>query len=95
MDGKGSLEDAMDSLGGLMEIVMEQYAGTSPNWICPHCGGRLMWDSDDNASDVSGDYAEDDPAVISSYTCTRCGAHVELGPQQGRGPQLAGWKGGR
>lgn len=45
---------------------------------CYFCGGELQWSGDANASDVSGEYREDDPAVVSLYTCARCGRDYEI-----------------
>ena len=46
---------------------------------CPFCGGELAWNSDFNANELyDGEYSEDDPAVVSYYTCTRCGRPYEV-----------------
>ena len=46
--------------------------------ICPLCGGALQWDSDQNAADVCDGYDENDTAVISYYTCGKCGRSYEI-----------------
>ena len=49
------------------------------NLICPKYGGQLCWNSDDMASEVyDGEYAEDNEAIVSNYTCMRCGRSIEI-----------------
>ena len=45
---------------------------------CPFCNGQLVWQSDDNANELSDDYAEDDCAVVSFYVCSCCGRDFEI-----------------
>ena len=48
------------------------------NMICPKCGGVLCWNSDAMANEISDDYADDDEAIVSNYTCKRCGREIEV-----------------
>ena len=50
----------------------------SDGFKCLFCGGDLSWGSDSNASDVSAVHSEDDTAVVSYYTCMRCGRDYEI-----------------
>ena len=45
---------------------------------CPYCGGKMMWGSDANASDICEEYEENDTAVVSYYICSRCGRDYEI-----------------
>lgn len=47
-------------------------------WICPHCGGQLIWGNDEMCADIyPEDYKDDDQAIWSIYTCSKCGATIE------------------
>ena len=46
--------------------------------MCPFCGGRLVWDSDENANVIHSEYGEDDTAVVSFYHCSNCGRDYEI-----------------
>lgn len=46
--------------------------------VCPLCGGEMIWDSNANASDVCDFYEDDDEAVVSYYTCSKCGRNYEI-----------------
>ncbi len=48
------------------------------NLKCLFCGGDLCWNSDANASETYAEYTEDDTAVISYYTCMKCGRSYEI-----------------
>lgn len=48
------------------------------NLKCPLCGGELAWHSDQNAADVSDEYEGDESAIVSYYTCSRCGRDFEI-----------------
>ena len=39
---------------------------------CYFCGHELIWNSDFDLSDISGD-EEDDTGIVSYYTCPHCG----------------------
>lgn len=41
---------------------------------CWYCGGKLIWQSDFNYSDVYGD---DEEGIVSYLRCSNCGADVE------------------
>lgn len=45
---------------------------------CLFCGGVLSWESDANANELSCEYAEDDTAAVSYYTCQKCGRSYEI-----------------
>ena len=45
---------------------------------CPFCGGELGWNSSNMAADISDDYGDDEVAVVSYYTCRRCGRSFEV-----------------
>lgn len=45
---------------------------------CFVCGAALVWDNDNNASDVYETYEGDDEAVVTSYHCPRCGYMYEV-----------------
>lgn len=42
---------------------------------CWYCGVKLVWQSDQDLSDVTGD--EDDEGIVTHLTCSNCGAEVE------------------
>lgn len=44
----------------------------------PICGGTLIWGGDDDADAISDLYDADDGAVVSNYTCQRCGRFIEI-----------------
>ena len=46
--------------------------------MCPVCGGRLVWDSDENANEARTEYSEDDSAIVSYYHCANCGRDYEI-----------------
>lgn len=48
------------------------------NLKCPICGGDLVWGNDFDACDVSDNYEKDDGAVVSNYTCSKCGRYYEI-----------------
>lgn len=57
---------------------MKKKGKESPHLKCPFCDGDLIWGSDSDASDVCGEYEEDDAAVVSYYLCSRCGRDYEI-----------------
>ena len=40
---------------------------------CFFCSEEVRWNSDANANEILAGYDEDDTAVVSFFTCPRCG----------------------
>lgn len=48
-------------------------------WRCPRCGGKLIWQSDEMCYEIDDStYDEDDDAIYTVFTCSECGATVEV-----------------
>lgn len=48
-------------------------------FLCPICGGSLIWGADFMASEVFCiTYENDDEAISSNYRCSRCGRLLEI-----------------
>ena len=47
-------------------------------FVCPRCGGELIWQSDFMAHEVSPEYDDDDLAVCTYFTCKECGAEIDI-----------------
>ena len=45
---------------------------------CPFCGGDICHESDAPACEMYDGYEEGDDAIVSFYTCTRCGRDIEV-----------------
>lgn len=45
---------------------------------CFFCDSELIWNSDCNASDLYGDYDDNDTATIEFFTCPKCGRSYEV-----------------
>ena len=45
---------------------------------CPFCGGNIVWGSDENADDCYAEYEGDEEAIVSFYTCDKCGRQFEV-----------------
>ena len=44
----------------------------------PFCGGDICHGSDSPACEMYDGYEEGDDAIVSFYTCTRCGRDIEV-----------------
>ena len=47
-------------------------------FVCPYCGGRMIWGTSESASELSDIYADDDFATVDFYTCETCGRYFEI-----------------
>lgn len=45
---------------------------------CIFCGGELSWDSQEEASQKSDDYNNDEEAMIYFLRCRKCGRDYEI-----------------
>lgn len=48
-------------------------------FVCPRCGGRLIWQSDEMCREIyDGEYENDDEAIETYYSCMVCGCTVTV-----------------
>lgn len=45
---------------------------------CIFCGGELSWDGQEDASQISFNYADDNTAIVHYLGCRKCGRDYQI-----------------